>query len=110
MDPITLVALGALAVKAVSTVKYALARDTGATVTQVLTWLVGIGVIALAAQADIAAGIDIGGTPLGMLDFPSQVLVGLSLSSAGSFAYDVKRAIDGSDSAAEPPLQAGRGG
>ena len=104
MEPLTLAALSALAVKIVSALKYLTARDINAFVTQVIAWVVGIGVIALAAQADLAAGIDIGGVLLQDLDFASQVFVGLGLASAASFAFDVKKALDGSDSAKEPSL------
>jgi hypothetical protein len=107
VEPLTLVALALLAAKGVSTVKYALARDFASTSTQVLSWAFGVAVIALAAQADIAAGLDIAGTPLGQLDFPSQIFVGLSLGSAGSTVVDFRKAIDQSDSAREPALGGG---
>jgi glutamine amidotransferase PdxT len=107
MEPLTLIALAALVAKIVSVVKYAQARDGAAVGTQLAVWGTGVGVIALAAQADVAASIEVVGTTLGALDFPSQILVGLSLGSFGSQVYDFKRAIDGTDSAREPSLGAG---
>lgn len=107
MEPITVAFLTALAVKATSTIKYLTSGDARAAASQVIAWACGVAVVVLAAQADIASGLDIGGVPLGSLDFGSQVLAGLGLGSAGSFAYDFKAAVDGTDSAAEPKLGGG---
>lgn len=105
MEPITLVSLAALVVKVVSAIKMA-GKDWNALVTQALTWAVGVAVLALAANADLTAGIVVydGAPPLGDLDFGSVVLAGLALASLGSFAYDYKKARDNTDSAAEPRL------
>ena len=103
MEPITLATLAALAGKIVSFIKYLVARDWNAVATQAAVWIAGIVVVLLAAQSEIA-DITIGDQALSALDFASQVLVGLGLGSAFSFAYDVKSAVDNTDSAAEPPL------
>lgn len=108
-DVLTLAALAALAAKLVSALKYLLDRDTRQFLTQLIVWVAGVLVVLVAAQADIAAGIVVGSTPLSALDIWSQVLVGLQLSSTAAFAYDFKKAIDGTDSAAEPPLAIGSG-
>lgn len=104
MEPLTLAALAALAVKVTSALKYLTSGAWREAATQAVTWGAGIGVVALAAQADLSSGIAIGDVALGSLDFPSQILVGISLGSLGSFGYDIKKAVDGSDSAHEPPL------
>lgn len=105
MEPLTLASLAALVVKIVGVIK-SIGKDTNAVVTQVLTWAVGIAVLFLAAAADVTDGIVLfAGVPaLGLLDGASLVLVGLSLASLGSFAYDYKKARDGNDSAREPRL------
>lgn len=103
MEPFTLAALAALVVKIVSVVK-SLGKDRNAVVTQALTWAVGVAVAFLAAHADLTSALVVADRQLGSLDAGSLVLVGLSLSSLGSFAYDVKKSVDGTDSAAEPRL------
>lgn len=103
-DVLTLAALAALAAKLVSAVKYLLAGEVGQFATQAVVWVVGALVVMVAAQADIAAGIVIGDTPLAALDVWSQILVGLQLSSSAAFAYDFKKALDNTDSSSEPAL------
>lgn len=105
MDVITLAALAALAIKIVSVIK-AVGKDNNLVVTQVLTWVVGIGVLFLAAEAELTEHLHLfaGAAELGKLDPPSLILAGLQLSSLGSFAYDVRKAIDNGDTAREPRL------
>lgn len=75
-------------------------------ITQACAWVAGIIVIALAAHAQVAAGIVMPGfsQPLGDLDFGSVVLIGLVTASFGSTLVDVKQAIDNTDSASKPSL------
>lgn len=75
-------------------------------VTLVSAMVVGVVVVILAAHAAITEAVVIPPStiPLGLLDWPSQVFLGLVATSLGAFAYDVKKAIDGSDSAREPHL------
>lgn len=99
MEAITMIALIALVSKIVTVIK-SIGKDNNTVVTQVLVWVVGVLVFLLAANSDIASGIEpISGHPLSGLDVGSLVLLGLSLGSAGSFAYDFKR-----DRAPEPSL------
>jgi hypothetical protein len=108
MEVFTAATLAALVVKFTSVLKYLSDRDWRQAVTQVVPWVAGIVAVALAAQADVAEGFIIWGQQaLGDLDFWSQVLAGIALGSAGSLTYDFKKAVDGSDSAAEPPLGGG---
>lgn len=110
MEVFTLATLAALVWKVVSIVKMATGKDYTPVITQGLTWLAGIIAVILAAQTDVAESVAVfGTTTLGQLDGWSQVLVGLTLSSAGSVAYDYKKAIDNTDSASEPPLMGGNG-
>lgn len=104
MDALTLAALAALAVKVMTVVK-SIGKDNNKAITQTATWVVGIGVVALGAHSGVTSDIVVfGAHRLGDLDFGSTVLAGMSLSSVGSFAYDVKSAVDNTDSAAEPAL------
>lgn len=109
MEVFTLASLAALVWKFLSFLKQLTGKDYSATVTQALTWVAGIVAVILAAQADVAAGIEVfGTTALGDLDGWSQILAGLMLSSAASVGYDYKKAIDNTDSSSEPKLLGGR--
>lgn len=108
-EVVTLAALAALVTKFTTWLKFVRAKDWNATLTQAAVWAVGIGVAMIAAQADVAQGLTVfGNNLLADLDVWSQVLVGLGLGSAGSVVfYDYRKALDGSDSAKEPPLLGG---
>lgn len=92
--------------KTVSVIKALFARDTNTVVTQVVVWLVGFAGLSLAAHAAVTEAFALPGftEPLGQLDAASLGLLAWILGATGSFAYDVKKAVDGSDSAAEPKL------
>lgn len=102
----SLAALSTLIVKVGSWLKFVHARDWNAALTQAVIWGLGIGAVMIAAQADIAEGFRVfGGSLLADLDAWSQVLAGLTLASVGSVGfYDFRKALDGTDSAKEPPL------
>lgn len=93
--------------KIVDFLKYVLARDGNGVVTQLAVWVGAIAVIILAANADLTEGLQlIGGRGLGSLNVWSLILAGLLIGSGASATVDVKKAIDGTDSAAVPPLTA----
>lgn len=74
-------------------------------VTQALVWGVAVGVLVLAAHARITTGLELlPGAPLGLMDWPSQVLIALGFGSAGSVLFDFKKARDNTDSAATSSL------
>lgn len=104
MEFLPLLAASTLVWKAVDFVKYLLARDKNATITQLTTWLGGVGVTGLLANSDFAENIEIGSALLGSMNWPSIILVGLSLGSSASSAFDLKKALDGSDSAKTPQM------
>jgi len=105
MEVFTAATLSAFLVKITSVLKYVSGGQFREAVTQVIPWVAGIVVILVAAQADVAENIAVWGqTALSDLDTWSQVLAGLALGSGASFAYDFKKAVDGTDSAGEPPL------
>lgn len=112
MEALGFAALAALVIKIVSVVK-AIGKDNNIVATQVVVWAVGIIVLFLAGEADVTSGMVIPGFSdihLGDLDAASIVLAGLALGSSGAFAYDVKKAVDNSDSATEPALLPGETG
>ena len=107
MEAVVLFAGLAFAInKTVSVIKALVNGEKNTVVTQAVVWLVGFGGLALAANSDIAAVYSLPGftEPLGDLDWPSLSLLAWVLGSTGSFVYDVKSAIDGSDSAVETSL------
>lgn len=105
MEVFTLAMLAALVIKLVTVIK-AVGKDNNMVLTQVITWVVGILVLFLAANAQLTEHIVIftGAPVLGDMDAASIILAGLALGSTGSFAYDIKKSIDGQDSATEPAL------
>lgn len=66
----------------------------------------GIGVVALGAHADVTAGMHLitNGPALGNLDGGSQVLLGLSVGSAGTVLTDLRKAFDNNSAADKPPI------
>lgn len=101
-----LAAIGFLASKIIELVKYLKNKDWNGFVTLVSMWIAGVVVTVLAAVAEVTEALVLPGTsvPLGVLDGPSLVFLGATLSSVVSFAYDAKKAVDRSDSAKQPPL------
>ena len=107
MEAIAILAGLAFAVnKTVTVIKAAINKDWNTTVTQVVVWLVGTAAIFLASRASITAELLVPGLaePLGTLDGSSIVLLGFILGSTGSFAFDIRKAIDNTDSAQEAKL------
>lgn len=108
MDFAPLVVALALVWKVVDFIKACRVRDVDAIVSQSAVWGAGVLVTFLLAATDFASGVTIGDLNLDALNAWSLVLLGLSIGSTGSVAYDFKRAFDNSDSAAQPSLVTGR--
>jgi predicted membrane protein len=104
MDFVALAVASALVWKIVSFGKAALNGDKNAVVTQLLVWGAAVGVAFLLAASDFAGGIKVGSAVLGDLNAASVVLFGVSLGSTASVGFDVKKAIDVTDTAKELPL------
>ena len=104
MDFVPLLAALALVVKIIDFVKAAKNGDANGIVTQLTTWVAGVAVVFLLAASDFGTGIDVAGYTLDGLNNFSLVLLGLSISSSGSLAFDFKKSFDNTDSAAVTPL------
>lgn len=91
--------------KTVSVVK-ALGKDWNMVVTQVVVWVTAFIALLVASVADITEAYALPGfvQPLGELNVASVALLAWMLGGSGSFAYDFKKALDGTDSASEPAL------
>lgn len=92
--------------KAVSVVKSLFNQEWNTVVTQAVVWIVGFGGLMLAANADVTSAFALPGfvEPLGELDGASVALLAWILGSTGSFAYDLKKSFDNTDSAVETKL------
>lgn len=97
----------ALASKLVDFAKYLRAQDWNAVAAQAATWVAGVLVVLLAAEADILSTVDFGGYVLGDINVWSKVFLGLSLLSLGSVGYDLKKAVDNTTSSRTPHLLPG---
>ena len=104
MEIVGLTALIAIIWKVVDFLKFVTNRDVNAAVTQLSVWLAATGVALLAREAEPFSTIGVVGTTFGDLSTPAIILFALGLGSTASGVVDLKKAIDGSDSAAVPPL------
>ena len=104
MDFVPLLVLSAVVKKVVDTLKYATNGDVNALVTQVVTWVTGMVMTWIGANADISKDLAVNGVALGSLNGWSQVLVGFVLASTAAVGWDTMKAIDGSNSAVVPSL------
>lgn len=101
-------AMALLVVSIINFLKYAKAKNWSGAMTQIIVWTAGVVVVLLAAQTDFATSISVGDEyTLATLNFASLILIGLTLASIGSFATEIKKAIDNTDSAKKPPLLGG---
>lgn len=107
MEPILLFTMLALAAnKIVAVIKGLVAGDRNLAVTQIVVWATALGVLLLAANAEVTSSVllPFSPTPLGDLDLGSLLVAALIAGSTGSVIYDFKTAIDAGDSAREPRL------
>lgn len=106
MDFVPLVALGALIWKVMDFLKAAKNKDWNVVLTQAIAWIAGIVcVVAFAASSNFGGDITVmGDLTLSSLSVIEQVIIGMVLSSSVSVGFDLKKALDNSDSAKTPPL------
>lgn len=99
---VPLAAFALLVVGVINFLKYLKAKDWNGVFTNLISWVAGIFAVVLVAKSNFT--IDVGGTDLADLNFASQVFVGMTVASTGSYFVDVKKALDDKDSAKVPPL------
>jgi hypothetical protein len=82
------------------------AATRGDGLSQIVLWVIAILVLVLAGQADVTSTLTLPGLDgaLGDLDFASYVVLGIIAGSTGSVVYDFTKAVDNTNSAAEPSL------
>jgi len=109
IEVVTGATLSALLVKFTSFLKYVSDGKYRESLTQVVAWIAGILVVWLGSVIQVTEDVIIfGHETLGVMNGWSVILAGLAMGSGGAFAYDFKKALDGTDSASEPPLGGGR--
>lgn len=108
MEVFGLAALVALGMKVLSLLKFVRAGETSRAVDLVASWLVGILVAFVAAEATLAQGIVLLGVPLGDMNPFDKILAGMSLLSLGGVVYDYNAARDETRSSKEPKLLTGK--
>lgn len=99
---VPLIGLSSLVVTVVNFLRYLINRDVNGAGTIGVAWAGGAGVAFLAAHANVAQSVEFAGVNLAQANWASQLLYGLVIASTGSFAVNVKQAIDRSDSATVP--------
>lgn len=107
LGPFTALALLIAALYAAQNLlRYAKAKDANGAFGIIAAAAIGVGVVALAAHSDVTSAMHLitNGPALGNLDAGSQVLLGISVGSAGTVLADARNAIDNTASAQKPPL------
>lgn len=104
MGFVPLVAMAALVMAVINELKFLTNKKWSDALTQLCVWVAGVLVVTLAAHSDFANGITVADMPLGALNFWSLVFVGLQAGSFATAFVEVKKALDGGDSARKPPL------
>jgi hypothetical protein len=104
MEFVPAIAMAALILKLIDFLRYLRAADVNGICTQLAVWVAGVVVVLLVAQTDWADGIAVGDQNLHTLSFWSLVFFGLSVGSGASFAKDISKAVDNTNSAAIPTL------
>lgn len=104
MDFIPLVQMAVLVFAVINFIKYLRESNTNGWFTQLVVWVAGVLVVMLVAQTDFAEGIVIGDMSLATMNIWSLIFVGLTIASLATFGTEIKKALDGSDSATMPRL------
>ena len=109
MDAVGFLAAMAAIWKLMDLIKYVKAKDVNGAVTLLLTYVLAVAAVLLFAEAELAQTWEVPGVDVALstLDFASKLIVGLVLASSASVAFDLKKAIDRSDSAVTPSLVSG---
>ena len=105
----TLGAVGLVAVagKVIDFAKSVTNRDVNAVVTQAAAWAGGVATTFLFGASDFASGVPVGDLVLSDVNGWSKVVIGVMVGSGASLAYDLKRALDSTDSAKTASLLPG---
>lgn len=98
------VALATLVIAVINFLKYVRNADVNGALTQLSAWVAGVAAVMIAAHTDWAGELVFGTVSLHEANAWSQLFVGLTVASAGSFLVELRKALDNTDSAVKPPL------
>jgi hypothetical protein len=98
------VLFGAFVLKLVDFIKSAAARDANGLTTIVIGWLAGVGAVFVFSLTQWADEIRVGDETLQDLSGASKIVLGLVATSVAGYFYDVKKALDRTDTASTPRL------
>ena len=73
-------------------------------ITQVCAWVAGLAAVLLYGESQLGESVTVGTKTLEDADTATKIIIGLMVASLASATVDIKKAIDGSDSAKQPPL------
>jgi hypothetical protein len=100
------VLFGAFVLKLVDFIKSAAAGDRNGLATIVIGWAAGIVAVFVFTLTQWADEVRIGDETLQDLTGPSKIVLGLVATSVAAYFYDVKKALDRTDTASTPRLLA----
>lgn len=103
---VILASIAFLGNKIIEALKYLRAKDWNGLITLLSVHLTGVLVLLYASSMDVTDKFVVPGTDvaLGTLDLASVIFLGLTTASLTSKLYDFQKAVDNSDSAAQPQL------
>lgn len=105
MDFVATIVMAALVLKLMSLLKYITNKQWKDAFTLLGAWTIGVVVAFLFKLSSFAAQIPVGDTTLADLKGGADIIIfGVSIAAVGGVVYDHKKALDNTDSAAEPSL------
>jgi multisubunit Na+/H+ antiporter MnhB subunit len=103
-----LAAVGTLVFTFVNFLTYLRSANWNGALTQAIAWAAGIAAMMIAAHTQFASQITFGTEKLSRMNWQSQAFLGLIATSILSTVNEVKKAIDGTDSARKAKLTTGK--
>jgi hypothetical protein len=104
----TVIVFGALVWKVIDFLRmlFNFTSQKSAIITQVTAWVGGVALVVIAAHASVSSSLVLPGADesLKTIDFASQILLGLLISSFASTVVDLKQAFDSTDTATKPSI------
>lgn len=104
MDAMGIAVIAAVAYSLLNFVKLVRNQDWNGAITMASVWVVVLIAIVVIGDTRWGDTIDLGGMHVSDLSFGEQLLVALVPASFGIVGFDVKKALDNTDSAKSPAL------
>jgi hypothetical protein len=104
MEFAPVLAMALLVFTIINFIRFIVNGDKNGIVTTLSVWVAGVVVVLLVSESDFADGIVIADKALSSYNFASLIFLGLTVSSIGVFANEIRGALDNSDSTKKPHL------